>query len=277
LLTPTSLLAEEAAAAAKSLEPLQILEDCLQAVQSRDFARYVDHLSYEEQRLQAGYALTLAGFMSQSVDSWPVPADPETVLLARALKDLVREHSLSEVSDMESYRHATQARDEMLGQLHAAAWSGLSGAPSTYGSAVIFSPADLRGKCRTSAGLLKDYRQFIIDVLTEAARPTIVSGVQPSESKPTFDFDEYAKSLRGVKWTIYTRGDYAIALAADPGTESQPTTADPAEPKPGAVPGVPATSPLYVGFRRFDGVWKIDHLLPTSALNPRTSQAAPAY
>lgn len=40
---PSLLSADEAASLSPSLEPLEIIEDCLQALQTRDFARYVDH------------------------------------------------------------------------------------------------------------------------------------------------------------------------------------------------------------------------------------------
>lgn len=277
LATPL-LLAEEAASESKSPTPLQVLEDCFGAVQSRDFARYVDHLSPAEQQLQAGFALFVANLMSQSADSWEDTTDPQSILLGQALKDLVRQHSLIGPPDDEAYRHASQARDQMVGQLYTASVTAPGGAPSGFGAHHVMMPPVLRQTCRTSAGVLKDHRQFLIAVLTEASRPTTVTGEQRKESKPTFDFDNYAKGFSEVKWTIYTRGDYAIAVMATTDTGSQPLAPAPAQLQPaGPMQVRQAAIQMSVGFRRIDGVWKIDRLLPTSVLRPQPVPGVTPY
>ncbi len=264
LLMAPLLLADEAVPASKSLEPLQILKDCIQAVQSGDFARYVDHLSKDEQQIQAGYALLLANIMTKAADTGTEANDPGTILLARALKDLVRDHSLSEVFDNQAYQYATQARDQMIGQVSTAVTS------ASYGANVSnrIPPPAVRERCMTSTGVLKDHRQFLIAVLTEASRPTVVSGDKPAESEPTFDFDEYTNGFSEAKWTIYTRGDHAIAVAASPHAEDRPSTSAPNQLQPVPAQGAQKPSPFNVGFRRIDGVWKIDRLLPVAALSP---------
>lgn len=99
---------------------------------------------------------------------------------------------------------------------------------------------------------------------------TIVSGEKPAESKSTFDFDEYAKSFRDVKWTLYTRGDYAIATAANGNTDGPPATSSTPQTQPAPTAGSQVDVPLNIEFRQISGVWKIDRLLPAEAIPVRS-------
>jgi hypothetical protein len=270
-LTAPWLLADDAATAAKSLEPLQILEECVRAIQARDFARYVDHLSKEEQQAQAGYALYVASMIARSADTGVELDDPETILLGRSLKGIVEEHRLTVVTDSQAYQRATQARNQILcGPYTPAAPSGSYGGPTLY---LAVSPTWTRETFITSTGVLTDPRQFLIAVLTEVSRPTIVSGHKQSASQSAFDFDEYAKSYSGVQWTVYTRGDYAIAVSADAKDAGEQAAPVQAEAGPVLAQGSQVDMPSNIGFRRINGVWKIDCLLPNTALNPQPVSA----
>ena len=67
----------------------------------------------------------------------------------------------------------------------------------------------------------------------------------------------------------YLRGDYAIVVVAQ---EAAP--APPPKPAPAPSPEEASTDEaprLHIDFRKIDGAWKIDHLLPMVMVTPRAS------
>jgi hypothetical protein len=81
------------------------------------------------------------------------------------------------------------------------------------------------------------------------------------------------QALKQEACTIYTRGDYAVAVAMRAATdELQGLPPGPVE----AAPVPPATSPWppRIEFRRENGQWKITHLLPLAELAPMAGVTA---
>jgi hypothetical protein len=101
-----------------------------------------------------------------------------------------------------------------------------------------------------------------------------VSGAEPAQEAATNMCTDLVETYAALNWTLYTRGDYALAVASDP---APPAVA----PAPGTAPTPhtvyrPVPVPQRtIEFRRIDGQWKIDRLLPVSAwLCPTTTVPA---
>ena len=241
--------------------PLEIVADCLEAAQQRDLGRYVDHLSSEEQKVQAGYVLLITSLYAQSTDLGGGTEDPEFYLLVRALKDIVRQHSIPKGEWDQEQQAAEETRRKMTSQL----WSAIFGQPTVYGHGLPTPSLGVRQCCLKSTDVLKDTRQFLIAVLTEASRPTLVSGAEPAQPASSTMCVDLVKAYAALKWTLYTRGDYALAVASEP----TPYQAPPAQCTDSGCVAVypPVSAPqVNIEFRRIDGQWKIDRLLPASAL-----------
>ena len=249
------------------MEPLEIIQDCIAAVGAGDFGRYVDHLSADELKLQAGYALLVNSIWSQSGDQEGFGSDPETLLLYRALSDLVGRHSLPECQWGPDQQAASKACQRMLNQVIGATVSATSyGYPQP---APTSGPA-IRTTFIRSTDILDDPRQFLTDVLGEISRPTIVSGEGSRESAVSNSLGELAAGYAGLKWTLYTRGDYAVAVAVTSSTDDRrPAASGPAWFDGCTAAEVPQTQ---VEFRRMDGRWKIVRLLPLTVVG--SSQAS---
>lgn len=257
-------LAEDHAATRKSMDPLEIMEDCIEAAKERDFGRYVDHLSPRELQVQAGYALVATSIAAPAIDAGVGVQDPETHLLVRALKDLVQRHSPSDDPWDEKRQAAEQARQQLTSQVLSAAFvqSG------TYGGGNPQPQFNTREGFIKSAGALKDTRQFLIAVLDELSRPTIVSGAEPTQPVNSTKCIDVIEEYTALQWTLYTRGDYALAVAAAPKPQTPQTPCPNSE-----CVGVCAytnESPPTIEFRKIDGHWKIDRLLPSSVMSPTT-------
>jgi hypothetical protein len=243
-LTTTWIVADEKP---EALEPLQIIEDCIKAAEAGDFARFVDHLSEDEQKLQAGYILKMTQSMSASYSPDQGAggiADPTVFLMTRTLNDLVKEHIVP------ASPHGTP--------------NGPYGNPLAYPMPTV--PSQYSSQVKSDAeyrwsvvGVLSDTRRFLIAALTEFARPTQVSGEDALETSSFVNVGETIKLAKSFKWTLYTRGDYALAVAI----------------KTKAVkPNGPTSAlPTHVEFKRINGRWMITRLLPVSMLRPTTRMA----
>jgi len=90
-----------------------------------------------------------------------------------------------------------------------------------------------------------------------------------------------AKAYGQIKWIVYTRGDYALALASAPQADTQSVPQFPAQDAGNADPAPRSpsvgsrTASLRVVFRRIEKEWEIDRLLPTTALMPTVSTSPP--
>jgi hypothetical protein len=260
----------------EAVQPRQIIDDCVRAVHEGDFERYVGHLSEKEQVLQAGYVLFVTSLMSISQDE----PDPEAFLVSRALKDLVQQHTVPENERGPEQHAAEQARQQMLSQAFQAAFV----APGQFQPA---SPhrgaAGIRQGCIELANSLRDPQRFLVAVLAELARPTHISGDDVEESKRPIDYDEVVEAYAQANWTVYARGDYAIALSAVQPVDSHrvppPVSSDTTDSAlTGAHPSPPAQhSPerLRIVFRKIEGVWKVDQLLPSNLLTPSFNTTPP--
>jgi hypothetical protein len=251
LLGTTSILADEG-----EMGPLEIVADCIEAAGQRDFARYVDHLSTQEQQVQAGYALLVASVSASSIESGDDATAPETYLLVRALKDLVQQYSPADGQWDSDQQAAQQVRQQMVGRWLSANLTQ----PTFYASAYGTAPIPFRAGLIQSTGVLKEPRQFLIAVLEELARPTLVSGAVPARKAAPNMCTDVVETYAALNWTLYTRGDYALAVACGP----PPQPIDPAA-STGSTPHTvyrPVPVPQQtVEFRRVDGRWKIDRLL----------------
>jgi hypothetical protein len=272
----SSSIADDSKDDRTAMQPQQILDDCVQAVQAGDFHRYVGHLSEQEQVAQAGFVLFITSTMSPSPDDY----EPEVFLLTRALNDLVKQYAIPESQRSPEQQAAEEARKGMLGQAFRAAI-----APP--GVSHLYNPnsnsSGIRETCIKSAGILRDPQRFLVAALTETARPTHISGEETKKCKTSIDFGGMAKAYGQAEWTLYTRGNYALAIASAPRADARTVPQFPAR---NAVNGVPAgvvASPsvgslptsLRIVFRRIEGVWKIDRLLPPTVLMPTVSTSPP--
>lgn len=282
-------LAQEAPAPEKT--PLQIVEESLRAIESGDFSTYVDHLTEEEQKVQAGLALLLWATVSPSMEEAFERVDPQELLLLRALNDVVIEHSASPTNEGES----PTARAMRL----AAEIQGLFSAPATssagYSSGYSYSgyaPAPTTGPTRVydllqkPAGTLKDPRAFLIVVLTELSRPTVIDGA-PATSPENEVLAGMVKAYREQKWSLYVRGNYAVAASSTSAvkapTEGETEASKASAPQPPAKSGLldppefdpyndaPASAPFQptsvaprIEFQKIGGVWKISHIAQIS-------------
>ena len=260
--TPT--VGEETHAQPPAQSPLQVLTSCLAAVESHDFEAYVDHLTPEAQRFQAGLALFFVTSASQAGD---MGADPQTQLLILAMNDLVEEHSIPTDAQTPAEHAAEETRRQVSGQLlmQALAQAGMTSSP-----AVITSPQLIRQNCIKLAGVLKDCRCFLIAALRELSQPTQVSGAAEEETIKSIGLNEMAAVYRAVEWTLYTRGNYAMALASVP-RETLPSSPDATASAPGSSNSTP--SELRVDFRKMNGVWRINRIIPSPAVSPQISPA----
>jgi hypothetical protein len=259
-----------------AMQPQQILDDCIQAVQAGDFQRYVNHLSEQEQVMQAGFVLLITSTMSPSPDEY----EPEVLLFARALNDLVNQYAIPESQRSPEQRAAEESRKKLLGLAFCEAFAvpsvSASYNPNAYSTGI-------REACIKSAGILRDPHGFLVAVLTETARPTHISGKETKECKSIVDIGGVAKAYGQVEWTLYTRGDYALAVASVPRVDAPDV---PQFPKQNAVntgPAAVVASPsegslsgsLRIEFRRIAGVWKIDRLLPSTVFTPTFNTSPP--
>jgi hypothetical protein len=140
-------------------------------------------------------------------------------------------------------------------------------------SAGFICPSPVSEILRQSAAGLTDPRIFLIDVLTEFARPVEIAGAEASDAAAPPSFAEFVRALKQKECTIYVRGDYAVAVPKSSANESAPGL--PPEPG-GAEPPPPAASPwlLRIEFRRENGQWKITHLLPLAEFAPMVGGTA---
>jgi hypothetical protein len=259
-----------------AMQPDQILDDCVQAVQAGDFQRYVGHLSEQEQASQAGFVLFITSMMSPSPDEY----EPEVFLLAQALNDLVKQYAIPESQGSSEQLAAEEARKEMLGQAFRAAVAA-PGFSHSYNP--NSNSTGIREACVKSAGILRDPQRFLVAALTETAQPTHISGEETKKCKSLVDFGGMAKAYGKAGWTLYTRGDYALALASAPRVDARSVPQFPAQNAVNAFPAAVVASPtvdslpapLRVVFRRIEGVWKIDRLLPSTVLMPTVSPSPP--
>lgn len=262
-------LADEARVEPDQMEPLEIIQDCLAALQEGDFGRYVDHLSPPEQKLQAGYALLVTSVWSQTSDDQDLGSDPETLLLYRALNDLVDQYSIPESQWGPEQQTAGKNRQVILNQILNPTFSAVSyGYPQPPPLPV--SGLAIRETCIKSTDILDDHRQFLTVVLAEVSRPTVVSGDEKRESGISNGLSGLAAGYAALKWTLYTRGDYAVAVAFSQQDESRPTATGLERVDGCAVAQVPEAQ---IEFRRIDDRWKIVRLLPISMMISSTSHS----
>ena len=266
--------------------PLQILDECIRAVQQRDFATYVDHLSGDEQKMQAGYVLLLSSTILPQVEEGSEQIEPEMLLLLRAVGDLINEHTADDLG-RNGGSPTLQAATQML--FEQVLTPAMVNAGVGYVTPQAVTAPRIREVFMKSAGALKDPRLFLIATLTEISRPVQVAGAEPMNHSESPDLAELAKEYERQDWTLYTRGDYAIAVPAKgesvpqypaDGAPSASSTAEPVPPPP--APGAPPASstaaqsswPLRIEFQKIDGVWKISHILPMSRLTPMIGSTA---
>ncbi len=253
--------------AAAQLGPLEILDDCIQAAEKRDFQRYVDHLAPDEHRVQAAYALQAISTMSQSFAYGASAGDPNMLLLSRALSDLLRRHIVPVEQRDENHSEAERALSEMPGATYGiavrpAAPDRYPAYPATSAPGTSYLATNQRMNreaYRKAAGILEDPRQFLVAVLAEAAQTATISGEQSDEVENTFDFDEVVKAYRQLKWTLYTRGDHALAVSHALPADERATQLR--VPNQLSVPPASDVVALRVEFKRIDGAWKIDNLI----------------
>jgi hypothetical protein len=237
-----------------AMKPLQILEDCIKAAEAGDFARYVDHLSSDEQKLQAGYILYMTRTTSRSIElGSPVP-DPETLLVARTMLDLLDKHVVPE-SERKAEHHAAA---KILGQL-------TGEVPIEFNAPHPNEIGNRRDQTVKSAEVLKDARRFLVEALEELARPTDISGEKVPRTSPFFDLGELIEHTKDLKWTLYTRSEYAVAKARQAETPPKYQTY---QPRAAVRPA------LHVEFERLDGQWKVTRLLPTAVVFPSNRMAS---
>ncbi len=245
--------------ATAQLGPLEILKDCIGAAEKRDFQRYADHLAPDEQRVQAAFAIQATSTMSQSFAHGASVGDPNMLLLSRALSDLLRRHTVPVEQRNETHAEAEGALSEIPGAAH--------GIPRRFPAPIAYpgtsdwatNQQTNRDAYRKAAGILEDPRQFLVAVLAEAAQTATISGEQPDEVENTFDFDEVVKAYRQLKWTLYTRGDYALAVSHALPADERATRIG--TPNQLSVPPASDVARLRVEFKRIDGAWKIDNLI----------------
>lgn len=268
------VIADDVASKPSALTPLEVLADALDAVETGDFERYVDHLTPNEQRLQAGYGLYIVVALteSQGRDAF----QPELILLTQALRDVAIRHlqapegkpgaAPGETPEMLVRKLLSSLFVQPVGLTRA-------GAPHhTPGFEQI---------CLKASGLLKEPRQFLIDALQELSVATQVSGAELDRPVESVDLSAHARLLKEAEWILYTRGDRALAVQKF-ATANNPPAADAAAPKPAPpAPNDDGPKPMHLEFRKIDADWKIERLLPISAMQselnitPHTTQAVP--
>jgi len=257
-LTVAPLFAEETPA---TKEPLQVLEDCIKAAEAGDFARYVEHLSTDEQQVQAGYILFMTRIMSHSFDVGISIADPEMFLMAKSMRDLVAQYTVPETERGAEYQAAVQALALLTGEASPAGAGGYQGSRTIYGVGVQ------RKKLMKSSGVLSDARRFLVAALADLARPTEISGAEVPESDTFFNCERIIKEAKDLKWTLYARGEYALAVALKPEGSSEPPRVGPYS------TAVAAETQPQIEFMRIDTRWKITRLLPASVIERRNQLA----
>jgi len=263
-----------------TMQPLQILDDCMEAVQAGDFERFVGHLSERELKMQAGLVLFLNSVMSPSPEDY----EPEVFLLTRAMNDLVLQYTIPESQRSAGQHAVADFRKKLLGQAFCAALAAQDVPVACNPNTNSMGSMGIRESCINSAGTLRDPRAFLIAVLTEMARPTQISGQQAKEHKSIVDFAGMAKAYGQAEWTLYTRGNYALAVASVPEADAQVAARSPAQDAVNSGPAAEVTSPpsadnssktLRIEFRKIAGEWKVDRLLPASVLTPTFSASQP--
>ncbi len=266
LFIAAATVGEEAQPPAPAQPPLQVLADCLKAIENHDFAAYVDHLTPEAQRFQAGLAVYFSATASQAVDV-DGAADPQTQLLIAALNDLLERHSIPSTAQTPAQMAAVEARTQITGQLFMQALmaAGATAPPAATNSQTI------RQNCIEAAGVLKDCKVFLIAALHEVSQPTQVSGAARQETIKPIDLNEMTAVYRIVQWRLYTRGNYAMALANVPLQEDFPSGPDVSSSTPGSNNSTP--SELRVDFRKMNGIWKINRIVPFPTVSPQISPA----
>jgi hypothetical protein len=263
-------VAGDAASQPSIMSPLEVLADAIQAVESGDFERYVNHLTAGEQRLQAGYVLYIVMALTESKGG--DAARPETILLTQALRDVAIGHlaasgqpgaAPSETPEMLVRKLLTSLFVQPVGPTAA-------GTPHNTPS---FDQV-----CLKASALLDDPRDFLIDALQELSVATVVSGAEPDRPIESVDLAAQARVYQEVKRTLYTRGDRALAvpkLATSKPAPAAPTTTTPPPPSDNDP------KPIHIEFRKIDTQWKIERLLPiaemqsTINLAPNTTHAVP--
>ena len=241
VLLASPLLADEPVAKppAQPLQPLQVLEDCAQAIETGDFGRYVDHLSKDEQRQQAGYILYVSRLNLDAHEQSSQMFDPQLYLLAHALTDLFTTHRASNGRQVTSQPPAAR--------------------PSYNGPP---SPGQMMAQYSRTAEVLGDARKFLVDALAEISRPTDVTGETTAPSHALVGMVATIPSVKDLKWTVYTRGDHAVALAPQPVTPGSGS----ADYQPLAIS--PSLQRPYIEFQRSDGHWKITRILQSAIIKP---------
>lgn len=278
-------LAQEATAPEKA--PLQIVDESLRAIEAGDFATYVDHLSAEEQKVQAGFALLMWATVSPSMDEAFERFEPQELLLLRALNDVVIEHSALTAGEGESpTAQAMRLAAKIQGLLSGAAEASAGYSSSGYATSQAAGPTRVYDLLQKTAGMLKDPREFLIVVLTELSRPTYIDGAL-SKNPESLGLTEMVKAYREQKWSLYVRGNYAVAAPADvppqipakdeadasrasepSATDSlrRPPEFDPYQAPPSSPPYQPISAAPRIEFQKIGGAWKISHVAPISGL-----------
>lgn len=253
VITLLALVAAPLRADDKSTEmtPLQVLEDCLLAAESGEYSRYVDHLTAAEQKVQAGYIVYMTSSMSASLEQGSsFDPGPETALMARAMQRHIEQHAVPVDKRTDTYREAANILAQIIG-----APLPYQSPPQTHQQ----RSASNREQSARCANLLEDARAFLLTAFAELAQPASISGEPPAEQSVSqfFDVPRLAKQAKALKWTLYTRGEFAIAVAV---------TGD-ALPR---VAGQPQNAQMRasIEFQQVDGEWKITRLLPNSMLAP---------
>ena len=274
VLMATALWADDGSPEREVLEPLAVLADSIDAIHTKDFARYVEHLAPEERAVQAGYVMFVAQLTSPSIQVGSDAVDPKALLLMRALEDLIDQHVIPEKERNEEQQAAQAVSQQITSQMFFGAMMQTGYGPPHYPTPTNLIGA--RDACVQSTGVLKDPKAFLVAVLESISSPTQVSSKTAGESTMPSEFSELIESYEELKWTLYTRGDYAVAVFSDPVTvEQQPVTSDAFTAGPQPPPD--NLKEPQVEFRRIDGCWKIVRLLPIAGRMPRPTVVQPAH
>ena len=249
-------VADDKPAREKTVAPLDVIADCVDAVKQRDFRRYVDHLSPDEQKLQAGVVLLIqsSGMMSVAIGAGN-DTRPSDRLLMYVLNDLRKKHTVPKSEIEDKHTVPGQANAALLGQV-------VNGAVQQIGAEYlqlgVQFPTSGRHQCIQSAAVLKDPAAFLAEALEEVLRPTEVSGKQPKEPVDTLSMTDVIEDLcepyEKLEFTLYTRGDYAIAIADLPPPVTAPAPAELRTPRSaGATNGQYAPAPAQFASPSTDG------------------------
>lgn len=226
--------------------PLDVIADCVDAVQQRDFRRYVDHLSHDEQKLQSGVILFIQSSGMLSLNSGDAGNTlPGDRLLLYVLNDLRKKHTAADWGPEQTA--ANQAVAALYGEANNGAIQQV-GAP--YVGQGVSYPTSGRELCIQSAATMKDPAAFLVEALEEVFRSTVVTGKPPNKNVDTLSMtdviEDVCKPYEELEFTLYTRGDYAIAVAELPAPVAppaqSPAPAQPLSPAP-APPLSPTNAP----------------------------------